>query len=387
MSHRGRVLITLVCASLVSCAGSQPGTGSPDAGAGEHEGPEDGGPADAGPADAGPADAGQTGTPIVAPMNTWTWVPFSNAFCGNGATVGIGVNPAGAANAPVLLYLEGGGACWNDITCYGAKTAAYFTTGYTEADFTSESTNTSYLALSGGFFDRSASANPFKDFNYVYVPYCTGDVHAGNNTVAYASGTANFVGYANMKAYLERLVPTFAGTPHVFLAGSSAGGFGAVANWPQTQAAFGSIPVDVIDDSGTFIPPDIEADGTGEAPIREAWNLGPNLPPDCSQCSTRLDAMFGYIASAHPTVRLSLLTYQQDSVLPQFFSITTAEFEMGLSEEITTWFTPSSNLQYFEDSGSGHVLFFSPTLSQSGTTVQQFLTAMVSGSSGWTSVH
>ncbi|WP_437852784.1 hypothetical protein [Sorangium sp. So ce363] len=47
----------------------------------------------------------------------WTWVPFSNAFCANGDAAGIGVNLTGKSKR-VVVYLEGGGACWDEDTCY-----------------------------------------------------------------------------------------------------------------------------------------------------------------------------------------------------------------------------------------------------------------------------
>ena len=38
------------------------------------------------------ADAPETGDPITAPAETWTWVPTDGMQCGNGAATGIGVN-------------------------------------------------------------------------------------------------------------------------------------------------------------------------------------------------------------------------------------------------------------------------------------------------------
>ena len=160
------------------------------------------------------------GQPITAPAGQWTWVPFGNAFCANGTTTGIGVNMSSTPDARVLFYFEGGGACWNDFTCYTIMTASYFTTGYGESDFAAESADTTYLALPGGFFDRTAAANPFKDYNYVYVPYCTGDIHGGDNIMKYTSAhVAHHVGFKNVTAYLERLVPTFPNADRVIIAG------------------------------------------------------------------------------------------------------------------------------------------------------------------------
>ena len=163
-------------------------------------------------------------SPIAATADVWTWEPFSDAFCGDGSTVGIGINPS-STGTRVLIYMEGGGACYDELTCYTLQTAAYFTTGYSESAFNSEATDTNYLAQSGGLFDRTSATNPFKDYSFVYVPYCTGDVHAGNNVTQLGTNTAHFVGFNNMKAFLNRLYPTFRSADRVVLAGSSAGGF------------------------------------------------------------------------------------------------------------------------------------------------------------------
>ena len=134
-------------------------------------------------------------SPIVATADQWTWVPFPDAFCGDGSTVGIGINPS-STGTRLLIYLEGGGACYDELTCYTLQTAANFTSGYSEAAFNAEAADTGYLAKPGGFFDRTSANNPFKDYSFVYVPYCTGDVHAGNNVIQLGTNTAHFVGFA-----------------------------------------------------------------------------------------------------------------------------------------------------------------------------------------------
>ncbi|HEX4385308.1 MAG TPA: pectin acetylesterase-family hydrolase [Myxococcales bacterium] len=344
----------------------------------------DPGPLDAGP-DAGTSDAGTDagtftpGAAITAPAQTWTWVPFDNSHCGDGSTVGIGVN-LNAASSRVLIYLEGGGACWDQLTCITAKTAANFTTGYSQAQFNSESTT--ILAIQGGFFDRTAAANPFKDYSYVYVPYCTGDVHAGSSVQAWGM----HAGYENFTAFLERIVPTFPQTDRVVLAGSSAGGVGALYNWPRTQAAFGGIRVDMIDDSGSVLPADVAAlrsGGSIEPTWRASWNLAASLPSGC--CATDLSDFFGFAAQSLPGSRGALISYRSDTVIPTFYSITQPQFTTGLDEDVARQFT-HANLKIFESSQSGHVLFFNPTIAQGSTTEQQFITKMVTDDSTWSSV-
>jgi Pectinacetylesterase len=326
---------------------------------------------------------------IAATANNWSWVPFNDAFCGDGSTVGIGINPS-STGSRVLIYLEGGGACYDETTCYALGTAANFSGGYSQAQFNAEAASTSYLALPGGFFDRTAPANPFKDYSYVYVPYCTGDVHSGNNVVTLGAHTAHFVGFNNMKAYLSRLYPTFRAADRVVLAGSSAGGFGALANWWQTQRAFGDIRVDMIDDSGTLMPEDILANGN-DSDVTEfnVWNLATTLPPPCATCATALDTIFDFYSAQFPNSRGALLSYTQDTVLPSYYGISAADFTAGLNELVAGQFnaTTNPNLAYFTFAGAGHVLWFQPGKTTDSTSVQQFITLMQSDSASWGSVH
>lgn len=323
------------------------------------------------------------GAPITAPSEQWTWVDFPDALCANGSPTGIGVNLT-SKSSRVVIYLEGGGACWSDLTCYTIMSAANFSTGYTGTQFMSDATT---LSAKGGFFDRTAAENPFKDYSYVFVPYCTGDIHAGNNVYKYPSGTAHHVGFANMTAFLQRIVPTFPGADRVILAGSSAGGFGAAYNWWQAQQYFGKVRVDLIDDSGTPMPPDIEAKGLGESAFRVPWNLAATFPPGCTGCATHLDALFGFYTTEFKDHRAALLSYTQDTVLPTFFGISQADFTTGLQEEISTYSAPSASFKVFTVAAMGHVLWGKPTLATNGVTLQQFVTEMVTDAKVWNSVQ
>lgn len=327
---------------------------------------------------------------ITATAETWIWVPFSDAKCGDGSPVGIGVNLTSASDK-LLIYLQEGGACWDYATCYLFQTATNFG-GYSESDFAADVADTTYLALPGGFFDRSAAANPFKDWNWVFVPYCTGDTHSGSNVTQLkflsTTKTAYFVGYANMSRFLYRLGATFPSASRVVLAGSSAGGFGAVVNWWQTAEAFPGVRVDMIDDSGAVMPNDVLSSSAmaEQQTQRTVWNLAATTPPGCSDCATALDAIYDFDSAAFPDSRGALLSYEQDSVLPSFYGISTSSFTAGLTETETQLFDPTANLRYFDASASGHVLWFSPSLTTKTTSVLRFVTMMVEDDPGWSSV-
>ncbi|MBL6752304.1 MAG: hypothetical protein ISP90_17435 [Nevskia sp.] len=336
---------------------------------------------------AGLSGSGNSGGPISAAADTWTWVGFDDAYCANGTTTGIGVNLHPGASR-LLIYMEGGGACWDENTCYVADTAVNIANGYGAANFQVESASTGFLSGPGGYFDRGDAANPFRDYSYVYVPYCTGDVHAGANVAQYGTHATRHVGFTNMTAYLKRIVPTVPGVQRVVISGSSAGGFGATFNLWQTQQAFGNVRVDLINDSGTPLPADVMALGNGaEALWRANWDLAATLPAGCSGCATDLSAIFGYYAAALPGSRIGLLSYAQDTVLPVYFGITTAEFTAGLNEMLANQFLPYANLQYFEAGGAGHVLWFVPLLATGAVTDEAFITQMEADDPAWTSVH
>lgn len=330
-------------------------------------------------------DAATSG-PIAATAGTWTWVSFPDAVCADGSTTGIGVN-LGAANARPLIFMEGGGACWSEATCYTQMLAANFTTGYSATNFATDAGTSGFLRTAGSFFDRTAAANPFKDYSFVFVPYCTGDAHAGNNVVPYGAHTAHHVGFQNFGAYLNRLVPTFSGADRVILAGSSAGGYGALFNWGQAQQAFGSVRVDMIDDSGTLMPPDVDSEGSGyDAMERVQWNLAATLPAGCTSCATDLSSIFGYYAQALPNNHAALLSYTQDTVIPLFYGLTTAQFTTGLNELVATGIAPNAGFRSFLDAAAGHELWVMPGLASGGVTVETFLGEMVTDDAGWVSV-
>ena len=325
--------------------------------------------------------------PIDATANQWTWVDFPDTQCGDGSATGLGINPSTLSNR-VLIYLAGGGACWDAATCYIFDTASNFNSGYGASDFAADVVDTGTLAQPGGFFDRSEATNPFKDYSYVVVPYCTGDIFAGDNVVNLGSGhIAHFVGYRNMDAYLRRLAATFVAPGRVVIAGSSAGGLGAAYNWWQAQNAFPQTQVYMIDDSGTPMPEDVlPQPNATELTQRANWNIAATLPPGCTGCETAFDVFFGFYASALPDDRGALLSFNPDTVLPLFYGISGSAFSTGLGEVETQQFDPSTNLRYWQINSAGHVLWTHPASSVNGTTVRDFITRMVNDDANWDSV-
>ena len=189
MKHRAVLVFAFLfafgCDDSSPATGDDTGGGDMDAGPAETDAGGGGGDEDAGPASLCPpgvpmpepwdcttAEPITAGDPITAEALTWTWVGFENAVCMDGSSTGIGVsiNPE---SDRLLIVLEGGGACFDPVSCAGVANQD----GYGETKFTRDTTG----VLSRGIFDRDDETNPFRDFSFVYVPYCTGDVHGGVN--------------------------------------------------------------------------------------------------------------------------------------------------------------------------------------------------------------
>lgn len=256
------------------------------------------------------------GTPIAAPLNVWTWVPVNGAVCRNGSATGIGVriNPA---STRLLIYLEGGGACFNNISCSGNPSS------FGANNFSTWAAN--YGSV--GIFDANNVNNPARDFNMVYIPYCTGDVHSGSQTGITVPGPGSpsnqsFVGYTNVGLAMSRIIPTFPGVTQVLLTGASAGGFGALVNYDRVAQDFCPTPVTLLDDSG---PPMSDA---YLAPClqqrwRNLWGLTQAIPSNCPQATQPngggIINAISCLAQKYPDGRLSILSSTQDSVITAFY--------------------------------------------------------------------
>ena len=344
------------------------------------------------PFDCTTADPGITfGDPITADPMTWTWVGFDDAVCMNGSSTGIGVN-LNPTSRNVMIVLEGGGACFDPISCAGTANGD----GYGQTKLMRDSTG----ILTRGIFDRSDSGNPVADWSFVYVPYCTGDVHGGTNPRGI--GGRRFLGYQNFSWYLSRLAPTFMGHDQVLLAGRSAGGLGTIVNYPQTANAFGCTPVHVLNDAGGILPDEYMRPCL-QTVVREAWNLSAAVPSDCAHCTCDdgggLVNVLAYAARRYPDRRFAFLSTLHDTTMRQFYgygysprcnfpqAMPAGDYEAGLlaARELTA---ADTNFNTFLVPGSDHTFTYQ-TLSRAsaaGTRLDTWLSQMLDGDPGWTDV-
>lgn len=202
---------------------------------------------DAGPRSEPPADgaaaaiAATSADPLADLERGWNVIePGRETVCSDGSAYRFFVRPADSAR--LLVYFQGGGACWSGANCDPHLDPSYKPTVAADE-----------MTRYRGIFEFDNPENPFADYSFVVAPYCTGDVHLGDNLATYqgpaAEGheahelTIQHRGIVNAEAVLEWTYAHFQPSD-VFVTGSSAGAIPSpyyawriADNYPEARVA------------------------------------------------------------------------------------------------------------------------------------------------------
>jgi pectinacetylesterase len=288
----------------------------------------------------------------------WWWIPFDGATgpeevatCGDGSTTGLAVSPGPGDG--LVVFFDGGGACWSYETC--AAGAAV------DRRFGVEAFKAEARAFVPCSLTARANLPPsLAGATIVFVPYCTGDVHGGDAVQEYGNALFNVTwhhrGHANVLAYLRRLGATFPAVDALLVAGSSAGGFGALVNYPAFRWYWPDARGHLVDDSGpALVANDVPAN------FRDAWfnswHLGVATDPFCLDCRRDLSAAFSELADQHRQDRLAFVSHARDQVMQAFMLFPLAAgYEAALVRLDQEVLAPTPNVRAFIDDGSDHML-------------------------------
>ncbi len=206
-----------------------------------------------------------------------------------------------------MIFLQGGGACWEFVTCGGAaplvdKTAS--TGPFGPAEFARDV----FDRYPRSWLRRANLPSTLRDATIVFVPYCTGDVHGGDRVATYRSIipgvdpiTWHHVGRANITAFLRRLGPTFPQPRRLVVAGSSGGAFGALANYPRFRERWPDARAYLVDDSGPPLEGNAIPRSTRDA-WYESWDLGASLDGFCPGCRSDFSGTLREIVRRYPGI-------------------------------------------------------------------------------------
>ncbi len=207
----------------------------------------------------------------------------------------------------LLIFFNGGGACWFGQAC-DLSSQPNIHSPFSDMDQNNPN-------LSKGIFDFENTENPFADFDMVFIPYCTGDVHIGSGERTYSyqnvagenvSYTTHHNGFENSTKSLNWIYENFTAVDNVVVAGSSAGAIASSFYSGLVAEHFSSAPVTLIADAaGGYRTPRLPV-------THRAWNTASILPDwDEYEGESNDSISFEdfYIASAKHSPNLRLAQY------------------------------------------------------------------------------
>lgn len=203
---------------------------------------------------------------IVDGGNNYAWqrVALPGTQCGNGSQYKFFVHRTASPN--LLFFFEGGGACWDYDTCSGRAgvLGAANPNGITDdymTQFTAKYVSPIVNGADPGIPGRSRTDLVTKDWNIVYMPYCTGDVHVGNRQTTYVDTTGgqpsltwNHSGYTNTMAAVSWAHAQIPSVSKLLVTGFSAGGTATAAGYYFVRRGINPTRGYYLNDSGPVFP-------------------------------------------------------------------------------------------------------------------------------------
>ncbi len=126
-----------------------------------------------------------------------------------------GIFRKGKENKTVVYFFGGGVSITEETSKRGKE---FYAVDMTAQDF-----------VANGGIGSSVEENPFKDWNFVIVPYTTGDFHTGTNELRYdEKGKEKVIyhqGYKNYSLFMDSILPYVEDSDTLVITGFSAGGF------------------------------------------------------------------------------------------------------------------------------------------------------------------
>ena len=273
----------------------------------------------------------------------WNTVQLPQGRCSDGSGYKMFVmpatDPAIRASGDLIIYMEPGGACWDYPSCTGqagVRGAAnpngipdnfMSVSAFLDPNTPGGSPNALlspllYNASALGFEPNRVVTDRW---NKVFLPYCTGDVHAGNRITTYTDPTGagpdvTFYhwGAKNVEAAITYLKAHYAQPAEMLVTGCSAGGAGALVNYHFFRQQLAPFRSTMLNDSGPIFP----APGRGfqyplHQEIRSIWNVDyviGKLEGDIPSLNIRDD--YGLVSEAiaqlHPGDRLATTLLRED---------------------------------------------------------------------------
>lgn len=293
-----------------------------------------------------------------------------------------------ATNA--LIYLSGGGACWNKSTC-----SLGFASQLTRVEPNNDWNNGT------GIFNQKDLTNPFREnYHIITVPYCTGDVFVGNKKMNYGTKKSpheiHHHGFQNVVLALHKAKEILQKPHEIILLGQSAGGIGAYFHARTLNETFPDTRKFIISDSGTpFKPPYLTK--TSYRYLMKSWGVTTTLPKALPGITapTNFCEVIDYNKQAFPHIKFAMVGAYGDYVMtffalslgaPKFYSIV-RDVLVDVAENYIGESTPNAKVYYIN---AYHHTFLGKPLAQIFSLNQrmdQWLEAMLTDDPSWENIR
>ncbi len=277
----------------------------------------------------------------------------------------------------LLVYLQGGGACWFRGNCDPAMRPTY---------------NINLEQLRGyqtGVFNLDNPSNPFKDHTVVFAPYCSGDVHIGSSDTEYPGLepdqpplTIYHRGRANMQTVLDWTYANVTEPETIFVTGSSAGAIPSPFYASLIADHYTDATVTQLGDgAGGYRPMN------SDARPHEAWGTFRFITKEAGFDGLDSDTMNYeslYIAAAqrHPNIQFAEYDAAQDSVQKSFLALS-GQQDIDLLDALTAnqadIRAQADNFHSFITGGETHTVLGRPefyTFAADGTSIRDWVAAL-----------
>ncbi len=227
------------------------------------------------------------------------------------------------SSAELLIYLQGGGACWETL-CSAIELAGSLPVA--------------------GILNPESPGNPLAEWDVVYLPYCDGSLFAGDVDrdlpvsllpgQTGKSGPSYQRGLQNLTAALDIAVREFPNPKRVMLAGVSGGAFGTIIAAPLVRFFYPDVDLLVFNDSGVGVAKD--GDPEFVEGLLEGFNADGLIPESCSNCTANghITRLVEWNLANDPGLSVSALSFTQDTVVATtFLTIPASEFENSVRRE------------------------------------------------------
>ncbi|MFW5748731.1 MAG: pectin acetylesterase-family hydrolase [Chloroflexota bacterium] len=272
----------------------------------------------------------------------------------------------------LMVYFQGGGACWNSLTCREGGT---FDDSVSDDEF----------ANYDGLFNFDSEENPIAGFNVVFVPYCTADIHTGDSTMTYGDWEIQHNGYDNSAVVLDWVYANFDAPEQVFVSGSSAGAYGAIYHAPFIINQYPDAQTAVLGDAGVGITP------VGW-PVLQDWDIFSNMPEfvpmlaEADPATFTANVLYTANSETYPDVNFGQFTNAADEVQIMFYSFSGPGLEAAMWVEgmysALNDLDELANFSSYVAPGTGHTILALPemyTLEVEGVRFLDWLNDLVNG--------